>query len=110
MSLDGQLEVAVASGGVELSFTVENAGVEPVELAFDSGQVADFAVRDGDEEIWRWSDGRLFAQAIQTATLAPGESFTETARWPDPPAGEYTASATLETRDVAVEAIAEFSV
>lgn len=110
MSLDGQLEVTAELGAVELAFTVQNAGVEPVELAFASGQVADFAVYDGDTEVWRWSDDRLFTQAIKTATLAPGESFTETGTWADPVPGEYTATATLCARDVAVEAAAEFVV
>ncbi len=110
MPLDGQLEVTVDQGVVELAFTVENAGVEPVELEFGSGLTADFAVFDGETEVWRWSDGRLFTQVMRSATLAPGESFSQSGTWEDPEPGEYVGKATLAARNVALRSTAGFAV
>lgn len=109
MGLEGSLAVEV-DGTVEFAFTVTNANPAPVTLAFTSGFVADvFVVADG-AEVWRWSDGRAFIQAIGTETLEPGESFVHTATWPDPRPGAYTAVATLEAETHEVEARTDFSV
>ena len=107
MSLDADLAVSVADDAVVFALTVENVGEESVELTFRDGMAADVVVfadtagdepddTDGDDAaVWRWSDDRMFTQALRTETLAPGESLTEELTWPDPPAGTYTAEATL---------------
>jgi hypothetical protein len=100
MTLDGHLEWAVVGDGVEFTFTVENASTEPVDLAFQSGKVADVAVYEDGAEVWRWSEGRLFTQALETMTLAPGESFAREMTWENPPPGEYTAEASLDASTV----------
>lgn len=96
---------------VSFRFAVTNGDDAPLELTFrDAGQ-ADFAVltREG-EEVWRWSEGRMFAQALQTARLEPGETATFEGTWPDPEPGEYTAVATLRVREREISARADFSV
>ena len=95
MALEATLEATV-DGEVKFRFTVLNAGDSQAELQFQSGKVADVAVFDGGEEIWRWSDGRMFTQALQSWTLGPGESTDQQFTWEDPPSGTYTARATLE--------------
>ena len=102
--LDGTLVVDVHPSAVEFAFTVSNADTDPVELTFRSGKVADVAVYDGEAVVWRWSDGRMFTQALRTDTFDPGESFTHTATWEHPSSGSYTAEATLEATN------ADFSV
>jgi len=95
MSLEATLDASV-DGTVEFEFSVRNAGDSPVELQFRSGQVADVAVVDDGEEVWRWSDGRMFTQALHSQTLDPGESDSYEFTWEDPQPGTYTATATLE--------------
>jgi hypothetical protein len=89
---------------VTFAFTVENDASAPADLQFRSGKLADVAVFDDGDEIWRWSDGRVFTQALRTETLDPGESLVHEMTWGDPPAGEYTAEATLEATTVSVSA------
>lgn len=110
MSLEGKLAVEAGSDAVEFSLTVANADTEPVEVTYRSGLHADVAVLEGEREVWRWSDGRMFTQAIETETLAPDESVQYTARWEDPSPGEYAAVASLEATGADVEERAEFTV
>ena len=110
MALDSHLDVAVTETAVTFTFTVTNADTEPVDLEFPSGMVTDIAVYTGDRECWRWSDGKLFTQAIETETLAPGESFVQEGTWQDPPPGEYIAEAWLEARTLRPTGRSEFVV
>lgn len=82
---------------VEFSLTVSNAADDPVDLQFRDAKLADFAVFSGDTEVWRWSEGRMFAQVLKTETLGPGDSETFAGEWPDPQPGEYEVVATLES-------------
>ena len=109
MTLDGHLDVSVTDAAVEFTLTVRNTGAEPVELEFRSSKTADFAV-DSAAEIWRWSDERMFAQAVRVETIAPDESVSQTASWENPPPGDYTVTATLAATDTALARRAEFTV
>jgi len=108
--LDSSLEVTVGSG-VAFRFTVSNGTGGPVELTFRDGCRADFAVRRGDgEEVWRWSEGRMFTQAVGHARLEPGEEAVFEEEWPDPESGDYTAEATLRATEHDVREETPFSV
>ena len=107
--LEPRLEVTVGDG-VRFRFVVVNAGDTPVDLTFRDACRADFAVFEDGEEIWRYSDGRAFAQALSTADLQPGESATFEQSWPDPEPGDYTAEATLRVLEDEVVARTPFSV
>jgi hypothetical protein len=124
MTLDARLDVSV-DDDVSFTLTVTNPTTEHVELTFRNGQTADVVVRAdgvGDEAgvgagdgelhdvVWRWSDGRMFTQAIRTETLAPGEQAREEMTWEDPAPGSYTAVATLEANDASAHAENEFEV
>jgi hypothetical protein len=99
MSLDGQLDVGVTPEAVEFVFSVTNAGDEPVTIRFRSGLAADIAVHGADAAVWQWSDSRLFTQARWSETLAPGESVTHEATWPDPEPGTYEVRYTTDQGD-----------
>jgi len=88
--LAATLSAEPAGDALNLALRVENGGESPVELRFRSGQRADFAAEQDGEEVWRWSRGRMFTQALGTETFRPGETRTFEAAWRDPPAGEYT--------------------
>ena len=110
MSLEGTLDVTASSDSVTFTYTVMNDGDDPVKLSFSDAQTHDVAVLDGGSEVWRWSDGRAFAQMMQSDTLDPGESATYEITWSDPSPGDYEAVATLAARNNDVEARKSFSV
>ena len=110
MTLTGTLDTQVADDRVSFVFTVENDGDGTETLSFRDAHSADFAVLDDDDERWRWSRGRMFAQVLQSAELAPGESATYEGEWQSPKSGSYTAVANLEAENQECEARTEFSV
>jgi len=73
MSLEGTLETAGGDAGdaVLFVFTVANAGDETVELEFMDACTAEFVLVADGEEVWRFTDGRAFAQVLSSDTLAP---------------------------------------
>ena len=107
--LDASLEGTVGDD-VTFRFTVVNGGDTPVELTFRDACRADFAVYENDTEVWRYSDGQMFAQALSTADLQPGESAAFEATWPDPDPGDYTAEATLRVTQGELSERTPFSV
>lgn len=109
MALDADLAVD-AGDPVVFTLTVTNTGDESREVRFRSGLEADFAVSRDGEERWRWSDGRMFTQALRTERFAPGESTTYTERWEPPESGTYTAVASLNAVEAEVEERTEFVV
>lgn len=110
MALTGTLDAQVEDDRVVFVLTVTNEGEESATLSFRDACTADFAVRDGEEERWRWSQGRMFAQVLQSEELAPGESVTYEGEWPGPRSGTYTAVATLEAENHDCETRADISV
>jgi hypothetical protein len=67
---------AVYRGGEPISLTlgVSNQTGREIELRFSSGQRFDFVIRDArGNEIWRWSEGRMFAQALGAETIGPAQ-------------------------------------
>ena len=110
MTLAGSLDTEVHSDRVSFVFTVENDGDEPERLSFRNSCTADFAVLDGEDERWRWSQGRMFTQALQSESLGPGESVTYDGEWQNPKSGTHTAVATLEADNQDCEARTEISV
>jgi hypothetical protein len=110
MTFQSAVEATVESDRVVFEYAVENVGESPEEIQFRSALLADFAVLDDGEEVWRASDGRMFAQMIQTETIdaSDGETFTE--EWDDPAPGDYAVVATLNATGDDAEARTNFSV
>jgi len=105
--------------GLELALTVTNEGDEPITLRFRTGQRADFAAYESvgaggsrDEPapdadlVWRYGDGRLFTQALDSETLQPGASTTYEGTWADPPPGAFliVGSLTADSNDTSATA------
>ncbi|WP_049923990.1 BsuPI-related putative proteinase inhibitor [Halopiger djelfimassiliensis] len=111
MSLEGTLETTGdATGPVTFQFTVTNTGAEPIELEFTDACKAEFVVEDDGTEIWRFTEGRMFAQVMSSKTLDPDESLTVDAEWADPDPGEYDAVAELRARNETCNAGTEITV
>ena len=92
-----RLAVSV-SDEVRLTLEVPNPGEEAVDVEFPDGQTHDFAVEDAaGRVVWRWSEGRLFTQGIQTKVLRAGEWLTYEATWEPAAPGRYTVVATLRS-------------
>lgn len=110
--LASSLNVSVGQGsGVKLHFEVTNTSGSRIELVFPNAKTHDFAVLDTTgRELWRWSEGRMFTQAIQTKLLGTGETVKYEDEWDTTlPAGRYVAVATLES-DEEIEQRVEFEV
>lgn len=97
--LDTLLTAEPAGDAVELQLTVTNEGDDAVTLSFSDAQRAEFVASD-DEEVWRWSDDRMFAMVTGRETLDPGEDVTFEATWSNPSPGEYEVRAWVTAADV----------
>ncbi len=93
-----QLDVAM---GPTVAFTlrVTNIGAKTTEIRFPDGQTHDFAVLDANgRTVWRWSEGRLFTQALRTQAVEKGATVEYAESWtPALPKGQYTVVATLHS-------------
>ena len=109
-------ELYVRLNGAEVSFAlhVVNNTKKGVELTFPTGQTHDFIVVDSvGREMWRWSEGRMFTQALRNKLLGRGESLElgETLKRDKPlPPGRYVARAQLTSRNYPITREAEFTV
>lgn len=106
------LNVRVADA-VAFAFLVTNNAPKRLELNFASGQTHDLVVLDSvGREVWRWSEGRLFTQAMQNTVLETSETLAYEAEWRPSGAqrGEFVAVATLLSENHPVEQRVTFSV
>ena len=61
---------------VRFAFHITNNANKRLELTFPSGQTHDIVVIDGGgREVWRWSEGRMFTQALQSRVNALSNDF-----------------------------------
>ena len=76
---------------VKVSVIVANKSLNPIELIFPSAQRYDFIVLKDGEEVWRWSNGKMFAMVLESLLLKPDEkqTFMETWKPKDIMSGEY---------------------
>jgi hypothetical protein len=73
-----------APGGAdEASFALKarNTGTEAVQVAFPTSQQVEFEVWREKHLVWRWSQGRVFTQALSSLILSPGRDMTWRATW-----------------------------
>ena len=80
ITLEAQPAKLAPGGVMQIKLTITNTG-GPVDVMFTSGQLYDFWIEKGDQVLWKWSEGRMFTQAIIKRTLKSGEVVTYTDRW-----------------------------
>jgi hypothetical protein len=74
---------------VRLALRVTNIAGRPEKLTFPSAQQYDFWVTRGEEEVWRWSDDRVFTQSVEKRTIDPQGTITLSESWVANESGEY---------------------
>lgn len=120
MTLEGTLDATADAERVDFRFTVTNTGDDAIDLEFSDACRAEFVVFDAEDhaassneperEVWRYTDGRAFAQVLGSERLAPGEATTYEAAWPDPQPGRFSAIARLRARNRDCEARTRISI
>ena len=81
---------------VHFQLHVMNGGDRKVELNFRNGMTHDIAVLDEHgNQVWRWSDGRLFTAAFQNKVLRSDDTLSFNESWKRPVPGRYVAVARL---------------
>lgn len=64
--------VYAAGQPINMELCVFNRTSEKTTLQFRNAQRFDFTIEDGDgKKLWRWSEGRMFAQMLGQETLGP---------------------------------------
>ena len=97
-SLAASAKVAVGNK-VRLALQVTNLANHSVEVNFPSGQTHEFVIVDSlNAEVWRWSTGRMFTQALQNREVDPNETLSFREQWDSRGHhGKYSAVATLKS-------------
>ena len=82
-----------------------------VEIQFPDGQTHDFVVSDSTgKEIWRWSEGRMFTQAMKSKTLKGKDDTVFEESWEATGHhGAFTAVAILKSENFPVETSVQFA-
>jgi hypothetical protein len=102
--------VDTARGVVRFAIEVANDSRKRVELNFPDGRTHDFVVlNEAGREVWRWSAGRLFTQAMQNRLLDVNDSVVYDERWSPPSPGHYTLVASLRSENYPVQQRVEFA-
>jgi hypothetical protein len=107
------LTVSEADDARKMSFALELTNTEDklAEVRFTSGRTHEFIVLDEqNREVWRWSAGRLFTQALQTKQLQKGEQIRYTAHWDTAAPGKYRVVASLNSKSYTLPIEKEFIV
>jgi len=81
LTLRADQAVYAKTGSAKLTLHVEYTGEQGTEAQYLTGQSFDFRVTRAGEDIWQWSFGRFFTQAIKMAPLPVGWSQDFTAQW-----------------------------
>jgi hypothetical protein len=95
---------------LRFALRVVNNTTKMVEINFPDGQTHDFVVNDSTgKEVWRWSEGRMFTQAMRSKTLKGKDETVFAESWESKGFhGSFTAIATLKSENFPVETKVQF--
>jgi hypothetical protein len=106
VELEAELEVRKENNKLLFDITLTNRGEETIELPFSSGQQFEIIVKnEEDEEVYRYSEGRMFTQALSFIELKAGENLSWSDEWDKKldntwvPNGEYKVTAEVLVQD-----------
>jgi uncharacterized protein YcfL len=81
-NLETSLQVRQESDKLVFDISLMNKGNDMVELTFSSGQKYEIVVtNDQGEEVYRFSEGKMFTQALQLIELKAGDQVNWTEEW-----------------------------
>ena len=90
---------------IRMRLIVRNRLDRPVRLEFPTNQKFDFIILKGRIPVWRWSEGKHFAQAATFEVIPPRDSLVYEAEWTqeDPQGkalglGKYTLQGIIMTK------------
>jgi hypothetical protein len=90
---------------VDFELLIKNNEESPLHFEFPSSQFYEITVTDqSGQEVYRYSKGRFFLQALQTIKIEPHQTYRKVENWDYKvngrrvPAGQYTVTATLLPR------------
>jgi Intracellular proteinase inhibitor len=92
VTLRSEPRVAEPSGTFSLTLNVRNLSGETREFTLSTPQMYEFLAFDADGgQVWRWSEGTMYAQVVTPVKMADGESQVFKAAWntEETSAGEY---------------------
>lgn len=98
---------------VRITLEITNRSPETVRLTFSTGQRFDLSLENASgREVWRWSDGRLFTQALGEEVLKPSSGALRfDATIPAPRSqGRYTLHGQITSTNLTLRASAPFQV
>jgi hypothetical protein len=82
VELETALEVKKENNNLIFEITLTNRSGETVELPFSSGQQFEVVVINGEnEEVYRYSEGRMFTQALTFIEIKAGEKLSWIEEW-----------------------------
>ena len=95
---------------LKFALRVVNNTTKMVEIQFPDGQTHDFIVSDSTgKEVWRWSEGRMFTQAMKSKTLKGKDDTVFQEMWETTGhRGSFTAVAILKSENFPVETTVQF--
>ncbi|WP_299092672.1 BsuPI-related putative proteinase inhibitor [uncultured Metabacillus sp.] len=102
--LDFEVDVNPFSDQVEFLLTITNHTTETKKLEFSTSQKYEIIVRDANQqEVYRYSQGKMFAQVMEYALIKPEESMKWNEAWnftgQGIKPGEYEAEITILARN-----------
>ncbi len=74
---------------IEFKLVVKNEAGIPVYLTLMDGQDFDMVVTRDGEQVYRWSDGKMFTEALRPIVYQPGEEKEFSWEWFPPAPGKY---------------------
>jgi len=93
--------IYAAGENIVIELTVFNRAAENLTFDFRNAQHYDFIIEDMEgTSVWRWSEGRMFAQVLGEETLGPGREevvYTETYAGLLPPGGYKVTGALISS-------------
>jgi hypothetical protein len=94
------VSVDTANGRVLFAIAIRNGTRRSVEISFPDSRTHDFTVLDSaGKQVWRWSEGRMFTQAMQNRLLGSRDSAVFDVAWDAAKPGNYTLVAELNSEN-----------
>jgi hypothetical protein len=80
-----------STDGISFIYEIRNKGEQDIELVYSTSQPYEYEIyKKTGELVYRYSDGKVFTQAIREKLLPAGKSLSITVSLPKLESGEYT--------------------